>query len=209
MDYASLVTSQHNQRPNFMAVLEALTRPLADCVQVTADLPEHFNIDTAIGAQLDIIGRWVGLSRLLMVPLDENFFSWNVVGKGWNEANWKGPFTSSVGISSMGDDLYRLALKTKIAKNYWQGTNEEMQEILAASLASEGLYLVPVDGMDMSLTVHIQGTPTAQVRELIERGYITPKPMGVRINNSDDGGTGLLWFALDSATSGLDQGIFS
>jgi hypothetical protein len=44
--------------------------------------------------------------------------------------------------------------------------------------------------------------------ELIQRGFIVPKPMGVRINvvlGPDSGGA---IFALDDPTAGLDAGAF-
>lgn len=206
--YTDLITSEHNKRPNFVAVVQALTQPLADCTQALEALPVAFSLDNAVGVQLDAVGRWVGLSRVITVPLDQPFFSWDTPGKGWNQAPWKRPYTSDVGMSSLDDDAYRTALKAKVAKNYWQGTNEELEAILADALLDLGVILVPVDHMDMTVTIHIQGELSPQMLQMVERGFITPKAMGVRINNVDDGGGGALWFALDSNNAGLDAGKF-
>lgn len=208
MDYTTLITSQHNKRPNFLAVVQALTGPLSDITDVLATMESKFDVDVAVGDQLDAVGRWVGLSRLLVVPLATDFFSFDIEGKGWNEADWKGAFVPSSGVTSLPDDLYRLAIRTRIAKNYFEGTNERLVQIMSDALAEVGILVSPVDNMDMSLSMNIYGTLTAQQRELILRGYMTPKPMGVRITNNELGGTGYLWFSLDSSTAGLDVGIF-
>lgn len=208
MDYTTLITSEHNKRPNFLAVVQTLTQPLQSITDVLLAMEGKFDLDVAVGDQLDAVGRWVGLSRLLVVPIASDFFSFDVVGKGWNEAPWKGAFVPSTGVTTLPDDLYRLALKTRIAKNYFAGTNERLIQIMADALAEVGILVSPVDNFDMSMTMNIFGTLTSQQRELIVRGYMTPKPMGVRITNNELGGSGYLWFALDSSTAGLDTGIF-
>lgn len=209
MNYVDLVTSQHSQRPKFTALLAAVTAPLQQVQDALLGVPSKFDLDTATGDQLDTLGRWVGMGRSLVIPLAQDFFSWNTVGLGWNQANWKGPYVSSVGITVLGDDLYRLAIRAKILKNYTDGTAEQLVQILAPALQSLGVTLVPVDKFDMSLDLHVIGAPDAQVLELINRGYIVPKPMGVRINVVMGGGSGTHLFALDDAASGLDVGTFA
>jgi hypothetical protein len=64
-EYLSLITSEHNQRPNFMAWIAALCQPSVDQQNQLANFPSLFDIDVAVGDQLDKIGQWVGVSRSL------------------------------------------------------------------------------------------------------------------------------------------------
>ena len=209
-DYSPLITSAHADKPRFVAVVEALTKPLVDIAAVAISLTDAFDLDLAIGAQLDAVGRWAGLSRNFTVPITSAFFSFNVVGLGWNEGSWKGAFVSTVGMTSLDDEAYRAAILARIAKNYWTGTNLEQRTILHADLASFGVDLVPIDNFDMSMDLHVLGSPPPVTMELIRRGYIIPKPCGVRLNiivGPEVGGGGL--FALDDPVAGLDAGAFA
>lgn len=210
-DYSKLITSEHADKPKFAGAVQALTQPLLDIQAATLGLPQEFDLDAAVGAQLDAVGLWVGLSRELLVPIANAFFSFDTPGLGWDEGVWKGPYESTAGISKLDDASYRVAIRAKILKNYWNGTNQEHIDILEHDLADLGVSLVPVDMYDMSINLHVLGTPSLMVLALIQRGYIVPKPTGVRINliigGVPDPGTTL--FALDDASAGLDVGSFA
>ncbi len=209
-DYTTLITSEHADKPRFVAVVDALTKPLSDVAALATSLTAAFDLDLAIGAQLDAVGKWAGLSRTFTVPITGAFFSFNIVGLGWNEGSWKGAFVSTAGMTSLDDEAYRTAIRARIAKNYWTGTNVEQRAILHADLAPFGIDLIPIDNFDMSMTLHVMGTPAPVTMELIRRGYIIPKPCGVRLNivmGPEVGGGGL--FALDDPVAGLDAGAFA
>ena len=97
-DYTALVTSEHAKRPKFMARVALTTGAMAQASDAALALPGAFSVDSAIGAQLDRVGLWVGVSRKQTIPVPNAFFSWNTVGKGWNQANWKGPLEPTEGI---------------------------------------------------------------------------------------------------------------
>lgn len=73
--YTQLVTSEHNTRPKFMATIALLCQGSIDTQNVIATFPNLFDIDQAVGDQLDKIGVWVGVSRELVLPLSGVFFS--------------------------------------------------------------------------------------------------------------------------------------
>ena len=62
-DYLSLVPPQHRNKPNFIAALTAVLQPMVDHQAVLASMPAAFDLDVAVGVQLDQIGLWVGVSR--------------------------------------------------------------------------------------------------------------------------------------------------
>lgn len=64
LPFLNLVTSEHQPRPKFIAALTAIMQPLADQIAVANSLPAAFDIDTAIGVQLEAVGEWVGHGRI-------------------------------------------------------------------------------------------------------------------------------------------------
>ncbi|MGC7970039.1 DUF2612 domain-containing protein, partial [Salmonella enterica] len=71
-------------------------------------LPFDFDLDQAIGVQLDAVGEWVGISRNITVPLAGVYFSFDIAGLGFDQGVWKGPFDPDTGLTTLDDDTYRL-----------------------------------------------------------------------------------------------------
>lgn len=183
-DYLSLITSEHNQKPKYMAMLGLFATPLVDDQNLTASLPQKYDLDVAVGNQLDTVGRWIGLSRSLPVPISGVYFSWDAAGVGWDEGVWRSPFDPITGLTALDDETYRLFLKAKVGANHWDGTNAGWQQIMNLVFASTGTVVSYVDNQDMSMDVLITGaTPPALSLQLIKQGYLQLKPAGVRINN--------------------------
>jgi hypothetical protein len=63
--YLSLVPSQWRAAPKFLSWLAALLQPLVDVGICAAGLNAAFDIDTAVGSQLDVLGQFIGVSRTL------------------------------------------------------------------------------------------------------------------------------------------------
>ena len=68
-EYLDLIPSQHRQRPRYMATVEALLRPLCGVDELLQEMRTTFDLDTAIGRQLDAVGVRVGRTRHLRTPL--------------------------------------------------------------------------------------------------------------------------------------------
>src|ERR1039458_1627914 len=120
--YLRLVTSEHIDKPNFIATLTAVLQPLADVQVRLAGMPGIFDLDVAVGDQEDKTGQWVGISRELQEPLTGVYFSLDTVGLGFDQGTWKGPFDPSTYLTALPDDAYRLLLRAKILNNKWDGT---------------------------------------------------------------------------------------
>lgn len=213
-DYSLLIASQHRDKPKFMAMVAATAGELGRLADSTASLGATFDIDLAVGAQLDDIGLWVGQSRSVTIPIPNAFFSWDTVGLGWDQGSWKGPYEATEGITQLDDDTYRAVLKAKIGANYWNGTVQLLNQIAQTAFASMGVNCYVLDNQDMSITIYILGTPTAVLLELIKRGVTPPKPAGVRVAGYILGSvSGAPFFALDAVTgpltAGLDFGSFT
>ncbi len=63
--YLNRITSQHKIKPKYMALLAARLGPFIDLAECLAMFDEAFDLDKAVGKQLDTIGEYVGVKRLL------------------------------------------------------------------------------------------------------------------------------------------------
>ena len=68
--YLGLVTSEHRNRPRFMATVAAVTDPLCGLQELLETMRAAFDVDSAVGGQLDRTGEWIGRSRHLRLELD-------------------------------------------------------------------------------------------------------------------------------------------
>lgn len=179
--YLALVTSEH-QTSNFLAVVSALVQGSVDNQALLADLPEDFDVDTAAGAQLDVVGKWVGITRNLTVPLTGVYFAWGTSGVGWGQGTWKGEFDPSTGLVVLPDDSYRTLLKFKIAANSWDGTVPSAYEIFAALFPTGDPSVIIQDNGDMTMIMALLGTiPNAVTAALFNDGELALKPAGVML----------------------------
>jgi hypothetical protein len=154
--YLGLITSEYQLAPKFLAWLSAPLSKLLDASICLDSFTVGFDLDAAIGPQLDVLGQIIGQSR--------------VVG-----------FQPSNGISpTLNDASYRLLLKARIAQNQWQGTIDELQGIWAHLFP--GGQIVVIDSQNMSATIILTGAFTSIVLDMIVNGYIVPRPEGVLYN---------------------------
>jgi len=182
--YLDLVTSEHNDKPNFMATLSVLLQGAVSGRDVIASMVEKFDLDTAVGAQLDAVGEWVGQTRYLSLPITGVYFSFDTAGVGFNEGTWQGPFDPITGLTALPDDAYRTLLRAVIASNQWDGSIPEAYEAWDILFAGTGSWIIIIDHQDMSMTFGLLGpAPDAVTFALLTGGYLALKPAGVRINN--------------------------
>lgn len=195
-DYPGLVTSQH-QQPRFTALVAVLTQPLVDAQTLLASLPAAFDVDTAVGVQLDAVGLWVGITRVLRMPLAGVYFTWGVSGVGWSEGVWKGPYDPESGLTSLPDDVFRRLIKARIAANAWNGSIPGAYDVWESAFADTGSIIMIQDNQDMSMVVGIAGMrPDAVTQALLMGNYIPLKPEGVRVSwyaVTQDGGPLMAW----------------
>lgn len=142
--YVGLITPWQSTKARFVATVRANLQPYADAQAVTSTLPLAFDLDFAEGAQLDVVGQWVGLGRTVPAPLPNVFFTFGDPDLGFGQGYWKGPFDSGEGLSVLPDDLYRRLLRAKILSNTWDGTSEGILAILRAYF-TDPLTLIVVD----------------------------------------------------------------
>jgi hypothetical protein len=185
--YTDLITNYHAGKPKFFAHIDLSTRPIADVSKVVYGLVSAFDIDTAIGKQLDIIGEWVGRKRRVKKPITGVYFSWDTDGLGWDQGVWQGPYDPDDGFLDLSDEIYRLVLKVKIAINHWDGQNDSLPGIIDAALAGSGIRMCIVDNQDMSISIWIMPDVSVVFSEMdrllfdsaVNKGHLLHYPPGI------------------------------
>ncbi|MGF6474897.1 hypothetical protein ABIE06_001717 [Pantoea dispersa] len=182
--YTELITNYHAGKPRFVAHVDLSTRPLTDASAALQGLVTALDIDSAVGAQLDILGEWIGRTRVVRQPISGIYFSFDTDGLGWDQGIWQGPYDPDAGYTSLSDDTYRIVLKAKIAINNWNGQNDTLPPILEAALEGSGLKMQIVDNQDMTISVWV--FPEEDISQVsleliaaIRQGYLTVKAAGV------------------------------
>lgn len=180
-DYLDLITPYHRGRPKYRQTVGAVVEPVADAQAVLSDLSLIFDLDAAIGVQLDHVGEWVGRSRYVNIPLASVWFSFDTEGLGWDHGIWKGEFDPDTGLYALDDETYRSLLKLKIIANQWDGTIESIREPMERFFSGDGVYMYIEDRFDMSMIFGVSGRrPNAAFLALLTGGYIPIKPEGVQ-----------------------------
>ena len=207
MSYTDLITGEH-QQPKFIALVDAVTGDFQAINDALRSI--NFDLDTALGVQLDAIGQWAGITRNLSVPLTGVYFTLDDATLGLDAGSLKGPYDPIEGLLSLDDDSYRALIKAKVAANKFGGTNEEIAPLLQ-NVVGPDTAIVVSDNQDMSLTVYFVGASIPPITEYIVQLIAeTIKPSGVRI-------AGYFYlthplFGLDFDTTfvkGLDAGYFA
>lgn len=156
-DYTGLISGEHATKPKFIAWLTAALQVVDDIQTFLAGLYSAYDIDNAVGAQLDTLGLILNQPRRVT-------------------------FQPSDGVSANLDDVtYRILLKSKVAFIHFDGTLSALYTLFQTALGNTGLYFGVQDNQNMTYQVVVFGATTSIIKDLIEHGYIIPRPEGVSL----------------------------
>lgn len=150
--YANLLILQYRDKPKALATVKALAG-LALADKIAVELQDAFNLDTAVGKQLDTLGKYVGVTRY---------------GYGFNGE----PIT-------LGDTDFRVLMRIAIAGNTSQGSLAEIQLFLATFFPD--LILV-FDFQNMQMGYFIDtDAGSYDLAQMVVLQNLLPRPMGVQL----------------------------
>jgi len=167
--YLNLVSSQHQNKPKFIAWLSNPLSILDDVAILANSFYSYFDIDRAVGTQLDIIGQIIGVSRTLTFQ-PTSFYSLGVTGV---------PYLVDPS-PVLDDDMYRLIIKAKILQNNWDGTLPSLYEMWNTIFPDA--HITVKDNQNMTMDVFVSGLSSQIQKDLMTNGYIIPRPEGVAVN---------------------------
>lgn len=187
-----LITEQFKGKPVMDKYLRLILSGVLDAQEVLRQIQQQRSIDTAVGAQLDVLGDIIGMPRGLVTsdifnyfgfsgsPLADTFGSLNdpTVGSTWYSLG--GP----VGISrAPSDEEYRLILKGKIIKNRTLARPEDVIEAYKFLFGASRVIINEEQDEVASVRIGIGKILTNVERGLLfdlgGMGILLPKPVGV------------------------------
>lgn len=125
------LSSYQKGHPKYTNYLRLMLQPHIDAANLAVKMPSLFDLDTAVGDQLDKVGERVGQGRVVKFPLVSPYFAWDSGDtRGWDRAPWKGPYDDPYGYGVLDDETYRRLLRARIKANTWDGTVPGAQAIL-------------------------------------------------------------------------------
>jgi hypothetical protein len=184
-DYTNRITSEYKSQPNFLATIQTTCQPFVEGQATLNGFPANFDLEQAVGAQLDQIGEWLNFSRQVAIPLPNVFFEWDIGGVGWDQGVWFGPFDPITGLTNLDDNTYRAVLQLKAAYNTFKGSNGEIISFCQNLFPSlfPGATLSYKDNQNMSVTYTMGGVvQSVLVQQLFLKGFLTIPPMGCSVN---------------------------
>ncbi len=208
------IISQYANSPTLISVIESFS----DAIDLTEDWDSFFSnifdIDTAFGFGLDLLGRIVRVARNVQVTVPRNYFSFDDPARGFDNADAPvfGPTsseTSSVQIS-LSDDDYRSLLLAKAALNIGVATSPGITAILNVFFAKFGAKIFVNEATEQPLSFLIcqAGTQLSVLTLAILQGALGVRPAGVGVAYALTTGNGPL-FGFDMENdyvSGFDVG---
>lgn len=188
VDYTKLITSQHSSKPKYMAWMKVLSDALSDCLAVAQSLNTLFDVDSAVGAQLDAVGLRVGQPRVVPNVITLNYFGFedtevtvyqfgelsdpSVGGRFYDLGD---PVGSTV---LLGDPEYRTAIRARIARNQYDGSLAALEQALMYIF---GVACSVTDKGDRQISIAIGRPITAIEQALITDYDLLPRVAGVRL----------------------------
>ena len=99
-DYLQRIAAEHSDKPDYLQSVTVSLQPGVDGQNLLAGMTALFDLDRAVGQQLDYVGQWIGPTRYLSEGLDVYFgwsetvappaFAWGDAAAGWDQGGWYG-----------------------------------------------------------------------------------------------------------------------
>ena len=204
---------QYGQKSNAVATVTAYSEEFEVIYDNASLLDYAYDVDNAVGKQLDIIGKIVGINRNVPFAVPKNYFGFdghlnaypfgskfNVVIAYPLKSKFEFPYTDGF----LNDSDYRLFIKAKIVRN-----NATSKGIDSSNLSIQNAvdYLFNskayiVDNKDMTMTLYIDSSYDSSKLTYLENLDLLPRPQGVRYNTFVSYQDGIT-FGFNSFNAGL------
>lgn len=149
--YSKLLILQYADKPKAVATVQALITPVI-MDQLPLDVQDSFNVDTAEGVQLDIVGKYLGVERT-----------------GYS-------FTGAINLD---DDEFRIIIKFAIVRNTNFSSLAVIQELMNTFFPGDFLVF---DNQNMYMSFYFStNIGSQQLAEKIVLEDLLPHPMGVGV----------------------------
>lgn len=189
--YKKLLIIQYSDKPKALAHIENIIGELEKVYDLANLFESAFDVDQALGKQLDIIGKIVGISRRVPFTVPKNYFGFSDNTSTAYPMDdkftpivaypFKNKFEIPYSTGELNDNDFRFFIKAQIIKNYVRTTmiDEDklsLQDAIDYLFDNKGYV---VDKQDMSLTIYINNTFNFDMIQYIKQLDLIPRPQGV------------------------------
>ena len=184
---------QYGQKSNAVATVTAYSEEFELIYDNANILQMAYDLDFAVGKQLDIIGKIVGISRNVPFSIPKNYFGFSghlnayPFGSKFNSVvayPFRGKFEIPYSDGQLNDNDYRFFIKAKIIKNYVTSKNIDSNNFSIQNavdyLFNSKAYIS--DNHDMTMTLNIDSGFDISKLTSLENLNLLPRPQGVRYN---------------------------
>lgn len=191
--YTNLLIIQYNQSPKARATIELMVNELL-ASGILFQVRDAFDISSAVGAQLDIIGKYVGIDRYFNGQVLEGYFS--LIPQGVDTGSWGGagftdqadfPLETSQTLidsdilsltQALSDDAFRTLLEFQIINNNSNFSYGEIDQNLF-NYFGDNIIASSIGNMQM---VYFTNRSFFQTALIAAQKGVLPVPMGVGLN---------------------------
>lgn len=182
MTFTDLITLEHQNSPKFVSTVNISTVGYQGLIDLCQKSHALYDLDEAVGVQLDAVGEWIGLPRTVRLYLFK-YFSWDTYNLGWDEGVWYEEGQPRFIIFTLPDEYYRRVLKTRILVNHFDGTIPNAVHILKYFLVDGGKEVdVDVEESIMNLTFKITGEVSKMEKMILYSDLVEINPGGVFVD---------------------------
>lgn len=188
--YKNLLIMQYRDKPKAIAHTGNVLS--AGMIYDTAiSVRDGFNIETAVGAQLDIIGKWLGVGRTITGTTftrayygyalygDTTPFLFNpmlLYGAEPPDAQFRDYKESTQSLYDLTDEEYRIILKLAIVRNTSNASVKTIDDILNVLFGTECYF---IDRMNMTVVSYMVGEKWSRIFQIAKTTGLLPNPAGV------------------------------
>ena len=208
-EYLDLLLFQYQQKPRATAEIELLAGKGEEVFSLLSELRQAYDVDSAVGTQLDVLGRIVGLSRLIPYAVSKIRFGFqeNDNARGFDDKfsndRQSAPFLNRFEPINtdyeLDDESYRIFLRMKIAKNTGSAyiVTDDLISLQDATELAFGRGSHVEDKQDMTLNFWIPYRTGEQRAKIAVQERLFPVPQGV--------GLKFLFFGTSGETFGFKE----
>lgn len=194
--YQNLLIIQYNNKEKARATIKSISEALL-ASGILFDIRDGFNIDNAVGAQLDVIGKYVGLDRFYTMVQDPiDYFAFTDYEEidpdeeekfgltdyaNFDDFQYNGTLNYSSVLTQdnkLNDEDFRSLIKLRIIQN---NSNHSHKSIDDAIWQVFGDSVVPSSEGDMHMIYFLRNANQSIIEAALTKGVL-PRPMGVGVS---------------------------
>lgn len=181
-DPAPTIISQYANSPVMLALISAMSKWVCGAGMFNDFFNKVWNLDSAEGYGLDVLGRIVGASRIVNLPAPGTYigFAGQTTAENWGFGEWYRGAVTTNNIRLL-DDTYRHVIAAKVLANVWDGSIPGANRILMTLFPGYGNCYMADDGT-MAISYHFGSALSPVDFAIASQEGILPRPCGVAVS---------------------------